>query len=301
VEALAGLLTRVRLTWWVGVEPRSLWSRPWLRSALTRVLRDDRLMLLTRATGVDLAHSRELGLAGYAAGPRAAPAVMMLARHDADPVEVERRFRTRLTGNEIRAVEGHQLVRVSGTIGEGTRAFVRVGRDVAGFQWGGSAARGPARIAALYANGELSNVPSVALAQRELPSLAQAPIALWFPGPFEDDRARGARGLLGGASDVTLTAKPTADEALAIAIDVLGDYRSGGDEAVALMTKAWGDLAGSPLGTLLGLDTPRRAPRVELLDASLQLRVVLDPKALFDGLASLTVDDTRTIFAAPTP
>ena len=91
-----------------------------------------------------------LALAGNAAAEDD-DVMFYLARHTGDAQAIERSYRARFTSAEKRAVERPDLIRVSGKVGQRQSAAVFLGRDVAGFQDGGSASRGPARVAALTA------------------------------------------------------------------------------------------------------------------------------------------------------
>jgi hypothetical protein len=176
---------------------------------------------------------------------------------------------------------------------------VAIGRDVAFYQFGGQVRTGPARIATLYARGMLRAPtaladPSLALVDR---ALGPAPAKLHLPGPFEGDRARGARGLLAAATAMGAALRPTERQTFALRIALIGDYGAptAEDRAVAFLELAWTDLAAADLGHLLGLHQPVRAPRASRAPEGLMLDVELDPAALFDGLAAATVDDVREI------
>src|SRR5690606_32596323 len=122
-----------------------------------------------------------------------------------------------------------QLVRVWGRIGTREHGFVGIGPDVVGYQYGGSATRGPVRIAELYARGELEGVPR-ALADPALGSvhqrIAHAPALVLIPGPFEGAMARGARGLLGAADALGASITPSPSQTLRLDVILAGAYPS---------------------------------------------------------------------------
>ncbi|MFP6687172.1 MAG: hypothetical protein VB934_20800, partial [Polyangiaceae bacterium] len=223
-EKLTDLMTSVGLNWLLLMKPQEVLQLPWLAEPLGRILRDDRLTLLARATGIDLRTATTLALARYE-GEVTAFAI----RHPQDQLSIERKFRERLTRSPTRRIEGHQLVHASGLLGRRKLAFAAIGRDVALFQYGGDLARGPARLATLYARGKLVSIPR-ALQDRSVKltaaQLSPAPLTLILRGPFEDKMVRGARGLLGAALAVGLTLRTTKDKGFILDLVLLGDYSS---------------------------------------------------------------------------
>jgi len=277
-------------------------SLGWLRPSLARVLRDDRLDLLAKATGIDLRVVPELALASYRAG-RGAPAgqqstVAYFVRHTRVQLDIERKFRERLTSRANRRVVGHQLVSVEGNIGLTHHSFVAVGPDVAGFQYGGDERRGPARIALLYAEGKLATIPR-ALDDTALRGLhdrmGAPPLIALLPGPFEGTMARGARGLLGAASGLGAGLEPTSRQTLRLHVHLAGAFDPAATEATGYLEGAWQDLAQSDLGHLLGLHQPQSPPAIAASAHGLSLAVELDAARLLAGLAAATVDDVRLI------
>lgn len=294
IRALTDLLPAAGLRWLVVAKVEKLVALPWLKTSLSRVLHDERLDLLAATTGLDLRQLPELALAAYGSDG----VVLYLARHRRDPIAVERLFRERLTSRERRSVEDEQLVRVSGLVGREPRVFVALGPEVVGFQYGGNAERGPARIALLYAGGRLSKIPTVAADEALAPlwtELGATPVRALLPGPFDETLAGGARGLLAAATAVAVSATPTANEALAVAVLLGGDFTADEARARELLAAAWDDLAKSDLGSLLGLHQPRTAPRASSNPFRLRLDVEVDPAALFGGLAAATMDNIREI------
>lgn len=295
IARLSDLLPAAGSNWVVVVRPAELMALPWLRRPLSRILRDERLDLLAATTGVDLRRATELALASYGQQQ----AVLYLVRHHRGRLAIERLFRQRLTGAEQRAVDADaRVVRVSGRIGRLERVFVGLGDEVAGFQYGGDPERGPARVAALYATGQVRKSATIAADPTLGPAwqmLGDAPARGLLPGPFDEATGRGARGLLAAATALGATATPTAEEALALTFVIVGDFTSDAARARELALAAWSDLAASDLGHLLGLHEPRVAPAADVDERRIRLVTVLDPAALFAGLAAATTDDIRQI------
>lgn len=282
---LAGLLPLAGLRWLILARPREIASIPWLIPEIALVLPEANLDRFAAATGVDLRQLPEAAIAGHG------DATVWLARHTGDPTTIERLFRGRLTGKVRRAVDRPDLIRLSGDIGRSPRALALLGRDVVAFQDGGSPTRGPARVAALYALGKLTRSPT-ALSEEPLRSLAArlgpAPLTAFALGPFEGELARGARGLLAGATAIGAAARPSAREKILAAIAVAGDFSTSGPAASEELLAAWDELAQSALGRLLGLDEPV-APALPTHAAdAVAIAVELDPGKLGRGIRAAT-------------
>ncbi len=298
VEQLTDLLSVVDLNWVVLIRPHSLASTTWLMPALAHVFEDERIDVAARTTGIDMREVPELAIAGYADG-----VVLQLVRHQKDQLAVERQFRQRLTQNEIRSELGHQAVSLWGNIGTAAHGFVAIGIDVIGYQYGGSRTQGPGRIALLYALDKLSGAPTAlhdaALAQIHAALWADGvpPVEVLFPGPFEGELGRGARGLLAASTGVGVSVAPTVRQTLRLVIFIAGDF--GAEESVRraseLLEAAYQDLATADLGTLLGMHQPEVAPVAIDVPFGLGLGVELNAEKLFRGLSAATDADIRDI------
>lgn len=225
--------------------------------------------------------------------------MLYLARHVGSAQAIERSYRARFTSNEKRSSDRPDLVRVSGKIGRRTLSAAFLGPDVVAFQDGGSASRGPARIASLFAEGKLKHARS-ALAVEPLHSLAlrlgAAPFAAYAPGPFEGELRRGLRGLLGAATAVGAVLQPTERRSFALTAAVTGDFSKSAAPASDELLAAWRDLAGSRLGHMLGLDKPVRAPMTQGGPDAVMIAVELAGQSLAEGLAAATASRVQDIF-----
>lgn len=304
VGALTDLLPLAGLRWIVLAKPRAIASIPWLIPAIGRVVPERRLDLFAAATAIDLRQAHEAAIASYggahaaaegddAGGAGAGGATMYLVRHAGDATAIERAFRGRLTSGEHRVVERTDLVRVSGATNKSEHALVVVGRDVVGVQEGGDLRRGPARVAALYAVGKLKRSPT-ALSRDPLRALDErfggAPARAFAIGPFEGELARGARGLLAGATALGASARPSAREKIALVIAVAGDFATTGPKASEELLRAWNELADGSFGHLLGLDRPVDRPLATHAPGAVAVSVEIDPDKLASGLAAATGD-----------
>jgi hypothetical protein len=299
-QPLANLVAAAGVRWALFATPRDLLAIPWLPRLVDVAVSGARFDRFATSTGIDLRGLADAIVVSYApAGDSKDDVMLYLTHHGGDAQGIERSFRTRFTSGEKRSVDRPDLVRVSGKVGRETQAAVFLGRDVVGFQEGGSASRGPARVAALFAEGKLKRAHSV-LAGEPLRSLAArlgaAPLAAYAPGPFEGDVARGLRGLLGAATALGAVARPSAREGLAITLAVTGDFSTSGPAAASELLAAWNELAASRFGHLLGLDAPLDPPAVTHSSDAVGLAVELSAKTLAEGLAQATATRVQDIF-----
>jgi hypothetical protein len=289
IGELTSLLPLAHLRWAVLVKPREIAAVPWLIPPISRVLSEENLGRFAASVGFDLRQIPEAVAASYA--DEGGEAMLYVVRHNSEPLVLERIFRARIVGGEHRTVERPDLVRVSGKIGVTTVTLLLAGRDVAAFQIGGSAARGPARIAALYALDKLKRSPTL-LAEDPLKALdvrlGQAPLRAFALGPFEGELSRGARGLLAGATAIGAAVRPSAREGLLVAIAVAGDFSKSGAAASHELATAWDELAGGSFGHLLGLDEPIEKPLATYAADAVAVAIEIDPGRLAKGLASAT-------------
>lgn len=289
IPALTGLLPEAGLRWVVLVRPREIAAVPWLIPAIAKVASEPKLDLFAARVGFDLRQISEAAIAAYAT--EGGEATLYLVRHNGDPVVIERLFRARLTGGEHRTLERPDVVRLTGKIGKSAATLVVLGADVVGFQFGGSAARGPARVATLYALDRLKKSP-VLLSTDPLKALAArlgpAPVRAFALGPFEGELARGARGLLAGATALGATVRPSAREGLLGVLAVAGDFTRSGEAASNALLVAWNEVATGSFGHLLGLDQPVEKPLATHGTDAVAVAVEVDPNKLAAGLKSAT-------------
>ncbi|MBM4357184.1 MAG: hypothetical protein FJ096_03655 [Deltaproteobacteria bacterium] len=295
IARLSDLVSTVGLEWLVVFRPRALFDVGWLRPSLGRVLKDEGLDALARTTGVQVRAASELAIASYRREGRDASA-LHLVRHTSSALDLERKFRERLTSGIERKDLGHQLLGVWGRVGRGERGFIAIGPDVAGFEYGGDSRRGPARIALLHAERRLQSSPTASTDEVVTPLsrlFEPAPAQAYLLGPFEGSAARGARGLLGGATGVGVALSPAADGVFALHVALEGDYAE--PETERFLRDSFADLGKSDLGALLGLDAPAAPVDVGRSAIGLELRTKLDAKRLLAGLAAALGDQAADL------
>jgi hypothetical protein len=280
VQPLHELIALAGLRWVVLLKPRAITSIAWLIPAIGKIVPEENFSRFAARTGMDLRSLPEAAIASYDTG-----ATLYLASHVGDPAAIERWFRSRLTSAERRAMDRPDIVRLTGKIGLTPHALGLLGRFGVAYQEGGSIAKGPARVAGLFAEGKLKRSPSV-LSTEPLRSLAarfgEAPARAFARGPFEGELARGARGLLAGATAIGAAARPSAREKIA------GDFSTSAEPAASALLAAWEELANGSFGHLLGLDQPVEKPLATHTPDAVAIAVEVDHQKLASGLAAAT-------------
>jgi len=298
ISSLDLLVPLPSLRWLVVARPKEIAAITWLEPSLALLLDKERLDRSAEGMGFDLRTLPEAIWAGYRTEAGAEDASYQLVRHGNDPLSIERLFRDRLSSDVVRSIDDSQIVRVSGRIGKTAHVVATLGKDIVCLQQDGSLDRGPCRISALLAQGKLKRIHPV-FHDAALRTLAKrfesAPLRLFAPGPFDGETGKGLRGLLAAATAIGAAFRPTDKQGIALEISVTGDFSTSGGEAAQKLASSWNDLAGRPLGHLLGLDAPVTPPFPKYSADVVSLDVELDPRKLAKGLADATSNQIREI------
>jgi hypothetical protein len=173
------------------------------------------------------------------------------------------------------------IVRTWGSFGGDQEQLVLFGREALGLDIGRS---DPLRAAELFAMERLKRA-SPALRTDPLRQAARllgdAPLLAFAPGPFTGEAAGGLGGLLGAA---TAADRP----GLAITVVLLGAWGNDGQAAADRLLSAFGVLADSGIGRLLGARSPIAPARVRASPEALTLEVTIDAFTLAAGLHDAT-------------
>ena len=281
------------LRWMVVGSPRRLARHPSLTPAIALLLPDARLDAFAEGTGVELRNTEHALVAGF-------DYAMLYLVEPPNAARAEERFRARLVTEPAVARPHPRVARITGLVGKTPQTLIRVEDRLLAVAVGSAT---PARVVELFALEKLEKSPA-ALRGAALSSLPQelgrAPLRFYAPGPFAEEWTRGARGLLAAAVAVGATLQPLPNGRLEAAIFVAGDWSTTAIEATSGLLAAWEDLARSSTGRLLGLNEPLSAPRVDLKEDVLELRVELDALTLARGLrAAVEADVWEILDLAP--
>jgi hypothetical protein len=254
-----------------------------LLAVLRPLLPPDRLEAYARATGVELRTLPEALVAGFDFS------TLYLAR-GADASLVRRRFEERLLSGAVERVPRPGIEVVSGVIGRTPQTLVVVEHRLIGVAVGDPT---PARVVQAFAERKLQRSPS-ALRGSALSTLPRgfgdAPVCFYAPGPFSDEWAQGARGLLALAFAAGVAVRPLPGKRVEATLALAGDY-SGVSDAVERLRGSWTALAESSTGKLVGLHRPAAEPTVSESDAGLLLRVTLELEPIVRGLRAAVMSD----------
>jgi hypothetical protein len=277
------------LRWFAVARLAELSRAPEMRQSMELLFPAARLDAFARTTGLDLRAVPVGAAAGFDL------ATLFLAETPWENASIEERFVARLAASARAESSAAGVRRISGTVGSSPETLVRAERRFVAVALGDPT---PARVAALYAEGKLGRSPPAlkGSALSTLPTeLSRAPIRFYAPGPFSGEWVHGARGLLGVALALGVGATPDGDSLRVVA--VLSGRWNGAD--IAQLEAAWGDLAESSLGRLLGLDQPAAPPEVTATDEHLTLRVRLARLPLVTGLRAAVAADVWEFLQAP--
>lgn len=276
------------------LKPRVIAEIPWLIPAVAKIVPEPRFDGFRDKLGLDIRQIPEAILAKY--GPPLS-ATVAYVRHNVDAKILEKKLTSRLSSEIVRSEDRPDVIRVAGRLGTEPRAFARLGKDVAVYQQGGDGARGPVRIASLYAMKRLK--ARTALDGEPLGPLkarfGDAPVIAVALGPFEDEWKKAARGLLEVATALGAAARPTSRENIGLAFALTGEFRERASEAADTLRDAWNDLARTGTGNILGLDQPVEPPVAAGAKNVVTLSVELDPTRLAEGLRALVAQDLEAL------
>ncbi len=283
LEPACDLAPAAGLSWLVEAKPRTIAEIPDLIPAIARVLPEERLRTFTQSHGgIDLRQVQDLCIARYK------DALLSVARVPLDPEKVSAAFETRSTKTVTRTflAPNPRVVRLTSEVESEPQQLVVFGRESVALEQGKP---GPLRAAEAFAFGKLKKA-SPALKGAALRRVSEvlgdaAPVRVFAPGPFEGETAAGLGGLMRAATAVGASAKwAGTGSGIAIRVVLTGAWGDDASAAAERLAAAANVLSETPIGHLLGLHHPVRAPSVHLEPDALVLDAVIDGDALARGL-----------------
>jgi hypothetical protein len=280
------------LRWMLVARPNELLQNATLRRALDKLFPPERLNVFAQQSGLDI---RSLGVAcvaGFDLGTLYLAETMATGK-------VEKAFLARLASEPVTKHPGPGVTHITGLIGLTPESFVNVeGRLVA------VSVKDPTltRIVGAFALERLKKSPSAlaGAALRDLPkSFAVDPLQFYAPGPFNDEWAAGANGLLADSTAVGISAHLTeTGERTAVDVQVMlrGEYGANSKQTVERAVVSFQDLAQSGLGRLFALNDVTISPDISATPHEVTLRVQLPLLRLLEGLHAAVAANVSELF-----
>src|SRR5512133_879254 len=265
------------LRWMVVVRPRELLEDRDFRAGIEQLFPDARLDVFARNSGVDLRTLNTGLVAGFDLG------TLYLAE-TATVAPAKQAFLSRLASEPVEKHLGSGVQHVTGLIGTTPESLI-----VVPHQFIGVSVNDPTltKIAGAFALRKLKKSPSALFgaALSALPSsLSSDPIQFYAPGPFSDDWAQGAHGLLRSTVAIGITGRVNSPGTLDVLLQLEGEYAEGTEATTQKALSTFRELADSALGRVLSLNDPSLAPEFVATPRQVNARVRLPIKRLLDGL-----------------
>jgi hypothetical protein len=264
------------LRWLFVADLAQLRAAPAGRQLLDTLMPEERIEHYATSSGVDVRRARALLVASYPL------AELTVIETRGGEVEAERHFADRLPAGPVSDSPHPRVHLLQGVVGGYPETLVSVDDLLVARSTGDPT---PARVVALRAMGRLGRSPSAlegAALSRIPKDILDAPLRFYAPGPFQDEWARGGRGLLAAAEAVAVAVSPSGDEVV-IRVVLSGQWN---DQDVERAGRAWDELARSGFGALLGLADPPGAPEITHGDDVLSLRTRAPLSTFSAGVAA---------------
>lgn len=292
----------------VDAHPRALLAHAELLPLLDRVVPDAQMRTFALRHGdVDPRQLEDLVVATYG------PTTLVLAQGDFDPARLERAFGERTTRMTARAIDQRggplsTILRLEATSPSDALAVILFGRRVVGVETHAIAGRaGPLRVSELFATGRLQRAkPSLQAPPLDVAAkaLGDAPIRIFFPGPFEGESAKGLAGLLQAATAAAIAIRPADPRSfgserspLDVTVQLFGAWGDDAENAGQRFAAAIGSIARSDLGRLCGLHEPIRGPDLKVTPTILTVSARIDGQKLARGARASTGGQIDEIMA----
>jgi hypothetical protein len=280
------------LRWLIVGEPQRWLQDAPFRDALSTLISAERLQRFADGSGIDLRTTPSALVAGFDY------ATIYMAATPGENAAAEDRFIERLIEGPIAASPHPRLRRVAGIIGTTPQTLVRLDRELVAVSIGDPT---PARVVEAFARGKLRKSPSAlrgSALSKLPPEVHAAPARFYAPGPFAEQWAGGARGLLARATAVAITAEPDGKGSLVARLYMMGDFDDDPEIATRLLG-AWRDIAESSIGKLLSLNRPANEPAFGTDPDMLTVEVTLEMLPIARGLHAAVAADVWEMLDLP--
>jgi hypothetical protein len=129
--------------------------------------------------------------------------------------------------------------------------------------------------------------------------LQSSPLCYYAPGPFSDDWAGGAEGILARAFAIGAAATIDARAILQVHIVISGTFGPNLENTRARLVKTWDTIQTSPVGHVLRLQETTEPSTINVQDSQATLDVKLPLLSLMEGLSTAVSAEVTRIFDGP--
>lgn len=283
------------LRWLLAGRPQELARSPELLAEVQSMLSSARLDTFATSSGVELRELPEGCIAGFDYG------TLYLARVGSNTPTVRKRFETRLITDPVVRSSRSGLWRVTGLVANTPESLLVVDNDFTAVAVGDPLL---ARVAEAFALGRFKkSKPALAgAALASLPvDLQNAPLRFYAPGPFTNEWARAADGVLARAMALGASASLATSSVLRIRLVLSGAFAADQEKTRSQLLSAWEHLQVSTIGHLLRLQETLEPATVSVADDAATLTVSFAVSTLMKGVSAAVIDDVDRMMGSLPP
>jgi hypothetical protein len=277
----------------VDARPRELLAHAELVPLLAMVIPDVEFRTFaSRHGGVDPRQLEDLVVGTYG------ESTLVLGLGDFDPPSLERAFSDRTTRVTMRSIDRRAgplsgIVRLEGAPEADHLTLVMFGRRALGLETHAVAGRaGPLRVSELFAMNRLERAkPALHASPLDQTTrvVGDAPVRIFFPGPFEGEAGKGLAGLLRAATAVTIAIRlAETTDVLDVTVSLFGAWNDDAPIAGQRFAAAVENITRSDLGRLCGWHEPIRGPDLTTSPTILTVSARIDALKLARGARAAT-------------
>jgi hypothetical protein len=270
--------------------PRAFAQDQQFMTAFERLIPAERLAAFAGASGIQLATLPEGCIAGFDYG------TLYLARVGNNTARVRERFEARLVTDPVTRSPRSGVWRVTGMIANTPESLLSVDNDFSAISLGDPLL---IRIVEGFTLDRFKKTPAAlsGAALSTLPGeLKAGPLQFYAPGPFPEEWAKGAQGLLAQALAFGVVVTLSGGSRLKVHAVMSGDFGPDLDQARSRLLNTWDAIQTSTIGHVLGLKENTEPSRLEVHTGEATLDFTLDSESLMKGLAAAVSADTKGIF-----
>jgi hypothetical protein len=272
--------------------PRELAQDPGLLAEVQRILSKERLDAFATSSGVDLRELSDGCVAGFDYG------TLYLARVGSGNQLVRKRFEARLVTDPLVRSTRSDLWRITGLVANTPESLLTVDDDFAAISVGDPIL---VRVVEAFATERFKKskpaLAGAALASLPL-DLGQAPLRFYAPGPFTDEWARAADGVLARTLAFGASVSVARPSVLQIRLVLSGAFGPDLEKTRSRLLATWSNLQVSTIGHILRLQETLEPATISVQDAVATLTVSFAASTLMRGISAAVIDDVNRIMGS---